>query len=227
MLRAARITLEGVGLFTIFASIVGFVAFFELANLLQYENRPEKADFIFPLAGDAQRLTKAAQLYNEGFASRILLSNEINQRPLTVAAFSETQSDASALYLNILAAAGVSPDDIMQFGENLASTAEEAEALRAFLGNRPATILLVASPYEALRAKIIFARTLPGVKWLIICADQLRLPEQWWRDKAASLTVVTEVAKITYYLAGGVFRGPKSTDVRLTTQRESSSDFAD
>lgn len=122
MLRAARITLEGVGLFTIFASIVGFVAFFELANLLQYENRPEKADFIFPLAGDAQRLTKAVQLYNEGFASRILLSNEINQRPLTVAAFSETQSDASALYLNILAAAGVSPDDIMQFGENLAST---------------------------------------------------------------------------------------------------------
>ncbi len=131
MLRAARITLEGVGLFTIFASIVGFVAFFELANLLQYENRPEKADFIFPLAGDAQRLTKAAQLYNEGFASRILLSNEINQRPLTVATFSETQSDASALHLNTLAAAGVSPDDIMQFGENLASTAEEAEALRA------------------------------------------------------------------------------------------------
>ena len=71
MLRAARITLEGVGLFTIIASIVGFVAFFELANLLQYENRPEKADFIFPLAGDAQRLTKAAQLHNAGLASKI------------------------------------------------------------------------------------------------------------------------------------------------------------
>jgi uncharacterized SAM-binding protein YcdF (DUF218 family) len=220
MLRAVRVTLEGVGLFTIIASIAGFIAFFELANLLQYENRPEKADFIFPLAGNAQRLIKAAQLYDEGFASKILLSDEIKQRPLNVATFSEKQSDASALHLNALAASGVSPSDIMQFGENLASTAEEAEALRALLGNRTATILLVASPYEALRAKIIFERTLPSVKWLIICADQPRLPEQWWRDKAASLTVVTEVAKIMYYLAGGVFRGPKSNDVRLATQRE-------
>jgi len=226
MLRAARITLQGVGLFTIVASIAGFIAFFELANLLQYENRPERADFIFPLAGDAQRLTKAAQLYEEGFASKILLSNEMSQRPLTVATSSETQSDGSTLHLSTLAAAGVRPGDIMQFGENLASTAEEAEALRAFLGNRTATILVVASPYEALRAKIIFERTLPSVKWLVICADQPRLPEQWWRDKAASLRVVTEVAKIAHYLAGGVFRGPKSTDMRLATQRESSN-FAD
>ena len=221
MLRAARIILQGVGLIAIIASIVGFVAFFELANLLQIENRPEKADFIFPLAGDAQRLTRAAQLYKNGFASKILLSNEINQRPLTVATFSATQSDSSTLHLNTLAAAGVHPGDIMQFGENLASTAEEAEALRTFLGNRTATILLVVSPYEALRAKIIFERTLPSVKWLVIWADQPRLPEQWWRDKASSLTAVTEVAKIAYYLAGGVFRGPKSTDVRLTMQRES------
>lgn len=227
MLRVARVTLQTVGLFTILASITCILAFFDLANLLQYENRPEKADFIFPLAGDMQRLTKAAQLYREGFASKILLSNEIAQRPITVATISDTQSDALALYLNALAASGVSPSDIMQFGENLASTAEEAEALQAFLGNRPATVLLVTSPYEALRAKIIFERALPSVKWLVICADQSRLPEQWWRDKTASLTVVTEVAKITYYLAGGIFRGPKSTDLRRTTQRESSSDLTD
>ena len=37
MLRAARIILQGVGLIAIIASIVGFVAFFELANLLQIE----------------------------------------------------------------------------------------------------------------------------------------------------------------------------------------------
>lgn len=225
MLRAARFTLQGIGLFTIFAALAGIIIFFELANLLQYENKPEKADFIFPLAGNIQRLEKAAQLYRERFASKILLSNEIGQLAQTVAQSPNTQSDTSTFQLNTLAAAGVSPKDLIPFGENLASTAEEAEALRIFLSDRSTTILLVTSPFEALRAKIIFERTLPNVKWLIICADEGRLPRQWWRDKAASQIAVTEVAKILFYLSGGIFRGPKSTGAQLATQRESA-DFS-
>jgi hypothetical protein len=48
--------------------------------------------------------------------------------------------------------------------------------------------------------------------WLIVCSDESHLPKQWWQDKAAALTVTAEVAKIFYYLAGGIFRGPKSID---------------
>ncbi|MGB7620204.1 MAG: YdcF family protein [Pseudolabrys sp.] len=226
MLRAARFTLQGIGLFTIIAAVAGIIVFFELANLLQYENKPAKADFIFPLVGNVQRLEKAAQLYNKRFASKILLSNEIGRLAQTVAQSSNMQSDSSALQLNTLAAAGVSPKDLIQFGENLASTAEEAEALRTFLSDRSATILLVTSPYEALRAKIIFERTLPNVKWLIVCAVEERLPRQWWRDKTASQIALTEVAKILFFLSGGVYRGPKSTVAQLATQRESA-DFSD
>ena len=226
MLRAARFTLQGIGLFTIIAAVAGIIVFFELANLLQYENKPAKADFIFPLVGNVQKLKKAAQLYNKRFASKILLSNEIGRLAQTVAQSSNMQSNSSALQLNTLAAAGVSPKDLIQFGENLASTAEEAEALRTFLSDRSATILLVTSPYEALRAKIIFERTLPNVKWLIVCADEERLPRQWWRDKTASQIALTEVAKILFFLSGGVYRGPKSTVAQLATQRESA-DFSD
>ena len=107
MLRAARFTLQGIGLFTIIAAVAGIIVFFELANLLQYENKPAKADFIFPLVGNVQRLEKAAQLYNKRFASKILLSNEIGRLAQTVAQSSNMQSDLSALQLNTLAAAGV------------------------------------------------------------------------------------------------------------------------
>jgi uncharacterized SAM-binding protein YcdF (DUF218 family) len=220
MLRIARLTLEGVGLLTIVATVVGIIAFFELATLLQYENKPEKADLIFPLAGDMQRVKKAAELYNSGFASKIFLSNEVGQPSLrlTPASYENRQSNLSTPQLNTLVAAGVPLDDVTTFGDNLASTAEEAEALRTFLGDRTATILLVTSPYEGLRAKLIFAQTLPNVRWLIVGSDSERFPERWWRDKAASQTAVAEVTKILYYLVGGVFRGPKaSADIHLAT----------
>ena len=208
MLRITRWILEGLGLLTVIALLIGTVAFYQLTALLQYEDKAEGADFIFPLAGDLQRLKKSAQLYNTGFAPKIILSSEIRQRA-TLASLSFEPPKSTNLPVDILAASGVPVDAVTTFGEDLASTAEEAEALRMFLSGQSATILVVASPYEGLRTKLIFTRTLPNVRCLIVRSGGELLPQRWWSDKAASQTAVMEVTKILYYLAGGVFRGSK------------------
>ena len=189
MLRLVRLILEGIGLLTLAGTLVGVFVFFNLADLLQREDKPEKADFIFPLAGSFDRLEKAAQLYKQGFAPKIFMSDGYGR--------------------NKLIAARVPMDAIVFPGGTTRSTAEEVEVLRSFIGDRPASILVVASPFEALRARFIFKRTLPRANFLIVCAGNDRLPHEWWRDKAASLLAVSEVAKILYFFAGGVFRQPK------------------
>ena len=214
MLRLARLVLEGIGLLTIATLIAGSFAFVQLASWLQYEDIPEKADFIFPLSGDGARLMKAGELYRSGYASKILLSNEFRSHLLTFdVEVSHLQRGPSEFQLNRLLASDVPLGDMQAFGENVLSTAEEAEALRSFLGDRAVTVILVTSPYQARRAKIIFEYHLPRIKWLIVHPDQDRLPSRWWRDKDASLTALTEIAKLTFYLVGGVFRGPKAPPV--------------
>jgi hypothetical protein len=208
-MRIVRRMLEGLGLLTIIGLLIGTVAFLELAALLQYEDKPESADFIFPLAGDQLRLKKSAQLYSSGFAPKIILSNEIGQ-PTMLASLEFEQTKSVNFPLNVLAGSGVPVDAVTTFGEDLASTAEEAEALRMFLSGRSATILVVVSPYEGLRAKLIFAQTLPNVRCLIVRSGGELLPQRWWSDKAASQTAVMEVVKILYFLGGGIFRGPKT-----------------
>ena len=110
---------------------------------------------------------------------------------------------------NRLIAARVPVDAIVWPGGITRSTAEEVEVLRSFVGDRPASILVVASPFEALRARFIFKWTLPRANFLIVCTDSDRLPREWWRDKGAALLAVSEVAKILYFFTGGVFRQSK------------------
>ena len=85
MLRIVRLILEGIGLLTVVGAIVGVFVFLNLADLLQREDKPQKADFIFPLAGDFGKLDKAAQLYKQGFAPKIFMSDGYGRNRLTAA----------------------------------------------------------------------------------------------------------------------------------------------
>ena len=75
MVRLTRLILQTTGLLTILALITGIGAFLALGPWLQYQNKPEKADIIFPLGGEGDRLIKAAELYKQGFAPKILLGH--------------------------------------------------------------------------------------------------------------------------------------------------------
>jgi uncharacterized SAM-binding protein YcdF (DUF218 family) len=202
--------LQVTGFLTILVLLVTIGTFIFLTPLLEYQDQPELADYIVPLAGDGERLIKAAELYKQGLAPKILLSNE-QIRPLSrseeiAAKIGYPPTDPLKYRLPLLQHFEVPDRDIELFGHGLSSTVEEAEALKQFLGNPRGTIILVTSPYQARRAKIIFERVIPNVHWIILWPPEERLSDRWWRDKDSALRVVSEVPKLLYYLAGGAFR---------------------
>jgi uncharacterized SAM-binding protein YcdF (DUF218 family) len=210
-MKPVRLLLQAIGLVTVLAVLVGIVGFLSIAPWLQYEDAPERADFIFPLAGDGHRLIKAAELYRRALAPRILLSNDRVGPPTRLQRLAVELGyplvDPFEFRLRLLEHLGVPRAAISAFGDDLVSTAEEAEALHRYWGGRPATGILVTSPYQSRRAKIIFAREMPHVRWLVVWPPERQLSSRWWRDRESAELVVMESAKLLFYLAGGVFRG--------------------
>jgi uncharacterized SAM-binding protein YcdF (DUF218 family) len=208
--KAIRTVLQTIGLLTVLALFGGIFALFLLGPWLQYQDQPERSDYIIPLAGDGHRLIKAAELYREGFAPKILLSNE-QVRELTryqklAIELGYPRPEPEAFRLQLLERLGVPSSATETFGQGHISTVEEAEALKRFLGDRSGTMILVTSPFQARRAKMIFERVMPQCRWLIVWPPERSLPERWWSDQRAALDTVTEIAKLLYYWAGGAFR---------------------
>ncbi|AMN40468.1 YdcF family protein [Rhodoplanes sp. Z2-YC6860] len=204
MMRIARLLLDLFGVLALLSSILAVVLFFSIAGWLQYQDEPLAADYIVPLAGDGARLIKAAELFGAGLAPVILLSNELQPRSSEADGEGFPARDGRVAILNSL---GVPKQRISHYGSNLLSTTEEAEALGAHLAKRKATVLLVTSPYQARRAKLIFERELPDVRCIVVWPLKDELQPSWWRDKNSAVLVVTEVAKVIFYFSGGVFRG--------------------
>ena len=210
--KLIRGVLQVTGLLTILALLVAVVAFMFLTPFLQYQDQPERADYIVPLAGDWERLIKAVELYKRGLAPKILLSNEQIRPP------SRSQELAAKIgypsinplkyRLQLLQHFEVPNRAIESFGHGHVSTVEEAEALKKFLGDPRGTIILVTSPYQARRAKMIFERVIPNVRWIILWPPEKRLSDRWWNDQDSALRAVSEVAKLAYYLTGDAFRRP-------------------
>jgi len=212
MARLTRLVLQTIGFLTVLALVIGIPASLGLGSWLQYQNEPKRADFIFPLAGNGHRLIKAAELYKQGFAPKILLSNERIRPPgrleqITVE-IGYPKIDPVEFRMRVLEHLDVPHSATESFGKDLASTAEEAEAIKHFFGNQSATVLLVTSPYQARRAKFIFEREVPQIQWLIVWPTEGQLPRRWWGDQDSAIMTIIEVAKLLHYLVGGVFRGP-------------------
>jgi uncharacterized SAM-binding protein YcdF (DUF218 family) len=105
--------------------------------------------------------------------------------------------------MRLLEHLGVPRKDIAQFGSGHVSTLDEARSLKRFLGETKRTVIIVTSPYHARRAKLIIKRSLPQVRWLVVCPPEGHLPDQWWTDQRAARDALTEAAKLLFFLAGG------------------------
>ena len=210
MKRIVRGTLQAIGLLAVAGAIAAATAFFFLAPLLQVEERVERADFILPLAGDGHRIVRAAELYRDGIAPTVLLSIDHRPPPTRVqeiaAGMGYAPPEPREFQRKLLAHLGVPGAAVVPFGDGHISTVEEAEALKRHLGGRRATVVLVTSPSHTRRAKMIFERTLPNVRWLIAMPPEGRLPARWWTSRESALNAVLEATKLAHYWMGGAFR---------------------
>lgn len=178
---------------------VGFLFYLARRPLLRaagewlvVSDKLEKAQAIVVLGGDSprgDRVERAARLYREGWAPRVVLIG-----PELRSYLSETelmQREALAL--------GIPRDKLVRVLHPATSTLQEALLLRPVLAEqRIRQVIVVTSNFHTRRARRIF-RTVyrpHGTQVWVSPADDLRYdPHRWWQDREQRALFVLEVVR--------------------------------
>lgn len=174
---------------------------------LQAGDAPAPCDAMVVLCGNFSRPAYAAELHQLGMAKKVYVGRAYRSR-------GERLLDANHLpyprqeevFRAMLRKKGVPAEAIEYYGDELLSTAQEAEALAAHLGQGTGSIMVVTSPYHARRARMIFKDALPGWNVRVVGAPSERLQPAWWTDQESARLVLLEIPKIAFYMLGGRFR---------------------
>src|SRR4051794_1930030 len=120
--RYVRLVLQVVGALTLTIILLCAAAVPLLPGWLQYEEAPAKADYIIPLAGTYERLEKALDLYRQGYAPTVLLSNEqvspASQASKRMTELGYPTIDSREVRARLIAHAGIPAKDVLEFGTN-------------------------------------------------------------------------------------------------------------
>ncbi len=168
-----------------------------LGGWLESQGHPEKADYIVPLPGDDGRLIKAAELYKQGFAPRILLSRE--QR---------ASGDFYASQLRVLEREGVPGTSVVPFGSAQTAIADTADALRTFAEGRKIKAIVVASGIQSLRTRVIFEDVVPRGRFIVVSAPDASVERPWWSSQELAIRTVLEATQLAQYWIGSHVRSP-------------------
>lgn len=210
--RATRRALQAVGLVTILLVILIAVALPFLGLWLQPQDQPEHADFIVVLAGNQSRCVKAAEIYKQGFAPVVMLSNEYippqSRVEKIMAELGYPEPDPNVLGQRVLQHLGVPDDAIVSFGKGSISTVEEADTFRRVVGDQAFRAILVTSPFHARRAKMTFSNRAPKGQFFVVSPPDNAIEVRWWRDQRSALNTGLELMKIAYFWLGGAFHAP-------------------
>jgi vancomycin permeability regulator SanA len=140
---------------------------------------PQPYDAIVVLGDDnypADRATRAAELYKERWAPRVIASGHY-LRPYASVADLERRD---------LMERGVPAEAIVPFANFAANTREEAYAVRGLLRQKGwRRVLVVTSNYHTRRARYIYRRVLdPGMEGRVMAArDSGFDPGAWWESR--------------------------------------------
>lgn len=177
-----------------------------LASALIVEKKVEHADAILILGGSStyiERTQKAAQVYKQGTAPLIFLTND-------GAAAGWSRLDARnppfvELAKSSLIAQGVPAASIEILTPPVAGTIDEAKITRKLIGERNLhSILLVTSAYHTRRTLWIFEKILSDANTLIgiehaPTGQQTPPPFFWWLQPRGWNLVAGEYVKTVYY----------------------------
>lgn len=206
-----RITIKRCLRIALLAAIAWPVVAWLAAQALVVNPAPTRADAMLVLAGSStfkERTQHAAQLFKEGSAPKIILTNdnqesgwsaELQTNPLFV------QRAASELKLF-----GVPEEKLEIIPETVSSTREEAARVREYAARGGLrSILVVTSAYQVRRARWIFEQMFAGSGVDVSFAsvppgDQTPGPFTWWLQRRGWGMVAGEYAKLAYYFVRGV-----------------------
>lgn len=161
-----------------------------LGHYLVDEQAPEKAEIIVVLAGDSfgQRILRAAELANRGYAPRILVDGAGHHYGF----------DESELAIEFAVKQGVSREILEAFEMPAQSTMEEARLVDAELRRRGiGKALVVTSNFHTSRSRFVFDSESAGeIEYIFVAAPHPNFdPATWWHDREGRATLVLEYLK--------------------------------
>jgi len=187
--------------------MVGY-GFVNAGRYLAHEDTLIRADAIVVLAGsDIERPLDAADLYNAGYARRIVLTREtvepamdvLRQRGIMPPFEVEWQK-------SVLVQLGAPADAVIIPPRVHDNTAQEAQTLRGLAAEHAwRRVIVITSKYHLRRAGLAFHRELRGTGIEIVMRgtryDRAR-PERWWSRRADIRWLLSEVPKLIAYRLG-------------------------
>jgi uncharacterized SAM-binding protein YcdF (DUF218 family) len=185
--KPGTIALIGSCLLVAYALFRGWV---NLGTWLVKEDEPRASEVIVCLSG-VERIWKAAELYREGLAPRIILTVQKNRQALT--------------------GLGV-PEERITLAPGPKTIYQEALAVAPILhekGYRSA--LIVTDPYHLLRVRETFRHVFQNqpINLVFVASDMPWKGDGWWKQKEEKLRVYSEVSKLAWYwIAYGLLRMP-------------------
>ncbi len=209
MRRVLAILLQLVGALTLLGLLVGGGLVLSAGLWLRMDDPPRPGAAIVVLAGDIRRAIHAADLYHQGLAPVIYISRPRHEPPQALEELGwefPLQEDQMRL---VLARKGVPDEAVRVYGQDLMSTVQEGEALRAELsasGAGPGPLLVVTSPYHCRRAGLILSKIVRDRELIMSATPYERFDVKWWDHQGSANAVVSEVAKFLFYALGTPFR---------------------
>ena len=173
-----------------------------IGSYLVVEDELHPAEIIFMLNGDPDsRPFRAAELYQQGLAARIVIPRSENQ-PTVDLGLVRNETDIS---VDVMEALGVPPEDILVISipGGVTSTLDEAVVLKDYvLANQVRSVILVTSAFHTRRARWIFERRLEGLPVTLetAAAPQAGFDQtNWWQSENGLITLNNEYVKLIFY----------------------------
>jgi len=192
----------GVLLFT----LAGIYAFLHAGLWLVREDRLQKSQAIVVLSGGLpDRALAAAQLYRDGFASQVWLTQPLqpgaSMEDLHLPYAGEEQYNRM-----VLIGQGVRPVDIRLLTPRILNTADELRAVAEALDQQPgARAIIVTSRAHTRRVRALWRKVSPGDRGRLLVRSSTEDPfdaAHWWRTTNDALTVVREYLGLLNAWAG-------------------------
>ena len=171
-----------------------------VANAWIVDEPLTKADAIVVLGGGLEnRPFAAARLYHQGLASKILFM-DVKLSPTSRLGITQSEKD---LTRQVLLKKDVPESDCITIGDAVASTHDEAMAVRAWVEKTGAKRVLIPTDlFHTRRVRWLFRKALRGTgatALVVAVAPEQYQARNWWHHEEGLIAFQNEVIKSAYY----------------------------
>ena len=191
---------------TVFLILLAFILN-SLGTLYVTVDPLEEADIIVVLMGGApRRILEGVDVYNEGYADRILMMQEVITSFDVLVDMCISIPMSAELNKHIAVELGVPSEAIDVLYDGVDSTKDEAILVRKFLEENEDinSIILITSPSHSTRAKKLMTKSFRKLDREITIISHPTSYEtfqerKWWKDRSSTRQVVFETIKFIHY----------------------------